>query len=101
MIIPFRYRYREYANAPKATRHSRTLAIVTAWPMLVVYGFFWMAIVNYILLELIADSDVCIVVALLSLIPFFFALHRLKARRMRKIDQMALTERLSGGTPGK
>ncbi|MDO4355272.1 MAG: hypothetical protein Q4E13_02015 [Clostridia bacterium] len=101
MLIPFRYKYKEYANAPRATQHSRTLAIVTAWPMLAVYGFFWMAIVNYVLLTWIANSDVCIIVALLSLIPFFFALHKLKARRVRKIDQMALAERLAAGASGK
>lgn len=96
MIIPIHYRvrYRNYPYAPKATRSSKLLGGLFCWPMLLVLGFLWAAILAAVLdsLRLFSGYDTAAWIAFLSLLPAGFVLFKWRKRKMAKIDQAAALE---------
>lgn len=91
MFIPihYSYKYKNYPYSPKATRYSRLLGGLTAWPMYLVYGFFWISIVYGVLCAIGIDEDPSMVIALFSLILMVILIKKIKERVSKRIDAIA------------
>ena len=91
----FNYTYRVFRHSPKATMRSKQLGILTCFPMLLVFGFFWYGIVYTFLWTLCGLPDgFSMGLSFLSLIVFAFLVRRLKQAANRKIDQIAMQDLL-------
>ena len=87
-MIPIRFQYKRYPNAPKATRKSQILNILLSVPYRAIYSFFLAAIVGYVLWA----SETAYLFAFVLLIPFNLLLSAYKKRRERAIDRLAQEE---------
>ena len=94
MIIPIhiRYKYTNYPNAPRATAKSKTLGLLTSVFMQILYGIIWVGIIFYLVEKLNIDSEILMIVGLISLAPLYIGIHFMKKRLTRKIDAMAVAE---------
>lgn len=87
-----RYTYRNFPFSPKATEMGRKTAILTSWPFCCVFGFFWLAIVNSLLMGIGLSGDLPIILAFVSLIGFYFVVKKIKKTLNQKIEAVALAD---------
>lgn len=87
MIIPVRYSYKNYPYSPKATGFSKALAIITSWPMFLLYIPLASIPVSALFSLFLEDPDgaaLCV-----SVVVAILAVRAIKKALMRKIDKIA------------
>lgn len=96
MSVPFRMTYsvkwKEYAGAPQATKKSRWLGRLMCVPMLAVYGIIWVRVLQNAIPR--SAPNILSLVILLSLIPFYWGLHKLRLHIEGRIAESAQRERV-------
>lgn len=98
MVIPvrFSYTYKKYPFSPKATKRSMQLGILTCGAMCLVYGLFWVAIVNHILMLIGTDmGNAAIILSLISLVGLVVLIRCIKRNGAQKVEQLALADLLA------
>ena len=93
-MIPMRYKYKDYGKmAPRATAYSRSLGIFNSPVALIMWGFLWAALWGFVLSENAGlTEELAYGIAFVSLVPFYWLLHRLKKHLTDKIDRLARKE---------
>ena len=87
MIIPVRYSYKNYPHSPKATGFSKALALITSWPMFLLYiplANIPVSMLFSLILENPEDPSMCV-----SIVVAILAVRAIKKAVMRKIDKIA------------
>lgn len=95
MVIPvrFSYTYKKYPFSPKATKRSMQLGILTCGAMCLVYGLFWVAIVNRILILIGIDmGNAAIILSLISLVGLVVLIRCIKRNGAQKVERMAMAD---------
>lgn len=92
MLIPIHFKYKNYPNAPITTGKSKALGLITAFIPMVVWSFLFCAIVGGILTGMGLDDDTAFLIGGILIIPFVFAVLKLKKRAIQKLDQQAAAE---------
>lgn len=90
--IIFRIKYKNYPNAPKATRKSHLLGLLFSLPVLLLLAFIWLGAVGNLLYLAIDNYAVAGVIAIVTGVPVGFLLFRWKKKREQKIDGEAADE---------
>lgn len=92
-MIPIRYKYKTYQNAPRATAKSKALGVMTSFTAMVLWAFLCMSAVNWILSRYIGiKDDTAFMIGLVSVIPFVYVVMKWKKRAILKIDEEAAAE---------
>lgn len=92
MIIPIHYTYTNYPLAPKATAKSKFLGYITSIFPMVLWSFFFIAIISYILKFCGMEEDMGTIIGVVFVIPFIFFILKRKKYRAEKIDECAQKE---------
>lgn len=92
MMIKYTIRYKNYPNAPRATRRSYTFGRLTVWPLLGFYGFLW-----YLLFFALGDAvgmsgSTATVYAFVSLVAYVPLVRYVKRSVSERIDADAVRE---------
>lgn len=92
----FHYTYKSFPHSPKATARSKALGVLTCFPSLLVFAFFWYGFIYNFLWALCDLPDgLSMGLSFLSLIGFAFLVRWLKKAANRKIDQIAMEDLLN------
>lgn len=92
MIIPIIYKYKSYPYCEKADRYSKALGIAFSW----VGWFSWCLLYSCVMLAIIAlfnvQTNITYIILAIAMVPFVFALLKLKKHISIKIEKIALEE---------
>ena len=89
LIIPIRFKWKEYPYSPRATKYSKILGMLMSGAMTFVYALIFAGILNFILMEGGTDEETASCISLFALIPLLILKRFLKKKMEAKIDDIA------------